>query len=198
MICPIPHPYSPTDPINYEEKFNEVYNELNTNSTFKTILNIEVVPEFTLSIVSSRTSSTQMPTITWITSQWRWINFKVQSDNMVNCYFKPVQGNTRPSSFEVTNCSTSECSQWRYQKDSTVNINVDKEGQYSIYAVCAWAVPGSKPTWEPVLLWSVNVSLWNTSGNNNSTNTNNWTNTSSSSKLFFNLLAFLFSFLLLF
>jgi len=52
LVCPIPHPRSTSDPPNYEEKFNEVYNELNTNTTFKTILNIEVVPDFTLSIQS--------------------------------------------------------------------------------------------------------------------------------------------------
>ena len=67
IICPKPNPICLSDPPNYSELFNEVYNLLPTNTSFPALLNTLVVPSFTLTQLSDSSSITT-PTVSGITA----------------------------------------------------------------------------------------------------------------------------------
>lgn len=95
IVCPKPNPICIRDPPNYSSVFNEAYTALQTNSTFPTVLNVLVVPHFTLTQLSDRTSVVT-PTVSGITATGSSVSFSVTAASSISCAFVATTGATPP------------------------------------------------------------------------------------------------------
>jgi hypothetical protein len=195
IVCPKPNPVCITDPSNYEEKFNEVYNDLPTNQTFKTILNIEVVPEFVLTQVSD-SSNVSTPTVSDIKSTGATVTFSAVSTINLDCAFVATTGAT-PTQDQFDKCVATECTYINTSATSTtgqIKLSSTASGSYTIFSQCKNEVPCSESQSDITNVGSTSVTgpdakPTNTSNTNTTgTNTTNTTTPSSTSYISFNLL----------
>lgn len=201
IVCPKPNPICISDPVNYEERFNEVYTELNTNQTFKTVLNIEVVPEFTLETISD-TSVASLPTVSGIVAQaGNVVEFNTTNTNKADCAFVGTTGAT-PTAQDFDTCDPSVCANVNTSPIRTlgqIKMDASASGTYTIFVQCKTEIPCSDRFTDISNVGTVTLrgSTTNNGNNTNVNNTNNTNNTTSVGFISFNLfalvmLAFLF------
>jgi len=187
ILCPKPNPICTTDPINYDEKFNEIYTELNTNQTFKTSLNIEVVPSFALNSISENTAPA-LPTVNDLKATGNTVKFTTTSDRPSDCAFIVTTGAT-PTQNDFDNCNTSICTYINVSTQSTVGeikMNPDSSGTYTLFVQCKNEVPCSAGFTDSSNLGTVNLQ-GGSNVNNNSTASNSTNTTESSSVSYISL-----------
>ena len=147
-ICMVPYKQCTTDPTDYSDKFNEVMLELNTNTSFTSLLNIVDVPDFALTTVTDKLN----PTINTISSTSievtsNSIQVPVSSPSPVACTLMPVYGNLVPSLSQFTNCTSSCVSFTSTNVTSTITLTQSNlnglTGPISLYMYCTNNIPCS-------------------------------------------------------
>lgn len=168
-ICAYPLATCDVNPVSYSETISSIQTTLSTNTTFKTVLNIEVTPEFT--IFEASDSSPSAPTISQITRTGNRISFKAVSNSAVQCFVRPASASTAPILSQFQTCSD-DCTVVNISStEGTYTITVSNNNELNIYAVC----------YNELFCSSSSTAVLNfgraaSNGNNNNNSTNNSTN----------------------
>jgi len=188
-ICAYPLSTCSVDPVNYEEKLNDILTTLPTNNTFYEVLNVVVVPEFTLS-QNSNTAAPSAPTISNIVSSSGSISLNAVSSSSIVCFVKILE--SAPTSAEFDTCG-SDCSVVYISSTSaTYSINTSAASNSNIYAVCYNDAHCSSLGTDVINIGTYSYTSGNTDTNSTTNTTTNNTTSSSYIKYCMLLLAFLY------
>jgi len=178
-ICPVPYRNCATDPPSYDEKFNEAFTELNTNQTFLTVLNINVVPQFVLTQITDKTTPTQ-PSVSNLQATTSQVTFSAASSGSAGVQCTALLATSLPVSANFASC-TNCISFTSTNVTSTQTIPVSGQtGSVTVYAQCSNDIPCSTNS-IIVNLGSVTIGSTSSNGGTSGTGTSNSTNTTSSS-----------------
>lgn len=182
-ICAYPLSTCAVDPADYDASFNSIVALLNTNATLNTTLNIRVVPEFNLTVLSADSTPVK-PTTSTPTRKGQQVEFTGKSESPLRCFVKAING-AQPSEAEFNTCGT-DCSSISVATvDSTfsVNLKISGQGTYNLYSNCYNDMHCSTSSTGVFSLGSVSLSQSDIDiiKGNNSTNNNSNTNSTANS-----------------
>ena len=182
-ICAYPYQLCESDPLNYDEIFNEILAKLPTNQTFNATLNTRVVPEFKLTEANDNVVP-EKPLVSLVSLENK-VTVTASSTKSQRCYLKLTTSST-PTVSDFDKCATDDC---KVAQTSTTTTTYEflnlSPGTYKLYGLCYNDMHCSVRNSGVIEFQSITISKPNTSTtNNNSSSTvspNPNTNTGSSS-----------------
>jgi len=175
LVCPVPYPVCSTDPVNYSTKISQGMSTLSTNTSFVSVLNIQVVPSYNLTVVSDAVPPT-LPSFSALTATSSGqITFTLTSNNPVSCYYMASTSTIAPLPSSLTSCTGSFCGNTVVPVAGTpinANLNVgtsNSTATYNLFAVCYNNVPCPTTATQVVSVGSTTLSASTINSNGTST-----------------------------
>lgn len=157
-ICAYPLSYCETDPLNYEETYNDILNTLPTNTSFPAVLNTLVVPSFTVTRISDG-SAPSSPTISNVKVTGSRMTFDAKSGAPITCFVRSAAPSKTYTAADFESCSTGCLVVDLTTESESFSVNVDVSGSngsnnstaacsetstnYKLYGVCFNSAPCS-------------------------------------------------------
>ena len=178
ILCAKQFPTCPSDINGIDDKFNEILSELDTKESFKSVLNIEVVPPFELTTVVDG-NLPNIPEVSEIEKVGIYLEFKTalsEGTENADCVYIATTG-AEPTEEQFNECKREECTYVNTKVGSTtkgkIEIGENNTGNYQIFSKCRNEIPCSSEITQVKDVGSGSIDGGNSNSTNSTSNLNN-------------------------